>query len=359
MLEISTYNITSYTNSFAKKIRLKSSWFIRKGTSMQKKVQQHYVWEHYLTSWNYNGSHMFCYRNDKKNIFPINPEKIAKEREFYKLKNINANEIAFLEKTFISPLRNFELRNMNRSRIDIFTYIFKFKEEMHSKGIKDEKLNTEIDVIINNLEEDLHTKIEEKAIPILASLTDGKLSIKDNKDEATDYNEAMGDFILFLTTQYFRTKKLKMNYFKVLQTLPEIKNMNPENIWNVLSHILASNLGNTLYATRNEYKWSILTTDSNASFITGDQPVINTFGNYSAANSLDNSVDEENFELYYPLTPSKALLVSQTQYINKSDIVNVDPEEVNRYNKLIFNACEEQVFSNNKMVLEDLCGPLN
>lgn len=326
---------------------------------MQKKVHQHYVWEHYLTSWNYNGSHVFCYRNDKKNLFPINPEKIAKEREFYKLKNINANEIAFLETIFISSVRDFELRDMNRNWIAVFTYIFKFKEEMHSEDINDEELNKIIEVTINNLEEDLHTKIEEKAIPILASLTEGKLSIKDNLDTETDYNEAMGDFILFLTTQYFRTKKLKMNYFKVLQKLPEIKNMNLENTWNVLSHILASNLGNTLYATRNEYKWSILTTDSNISFITGDQPVINTFGNYSAANSLDNNGDVENFELYYPLTPSKALLVSQTQYIDKPDIVNIDPEEVNRYNRLIFNACEEQVFSNNKKVLEDLCSPLN
>src|SRR5690606_26341737 len=139
-----------------------------------------------------------------------------------------------LEKIFISAVENSELRDMNRKWIDVFTYIFKFKEELHFKGIKDEELNTVIDVMINNLEEDLHTKIEEKAIPILASLTNGKLSIKDKKDEAIDYNEAMGDFILFLTTQYFRTKKLKMNYFKVLQILPEIKNMNPENIWNVL-----------------------------------------------------------------------------------------------------------------------------
>lgn len=325
---------------------------------MQKKVQQHYVWEHYLTSWNYNGSHVFCYRNDKKNIFPINPEKIAKEREFYKLKDINADEIAFLEKIFIIPVENSELRAMNRNWIDVFTYIFKFKEELHYQGIKDEELNTVIDVMVNNLEEDLHTKIEEKAIPILASLTNGELSIKDKKDETIDYNEAMGDFILFLTTQYFRTKKLKLNYFKVLQTLPEIKNMNPENIWNVLSHILASNLGSILYATRNEYKWSILITDSNVSFISGDQPVINTFGNYSAVNSLDNNVDVENFELYYPLTPSKALLVSQTKYLDKSDILKISEEEVKRYNRLIFNACEEQVFSNNKKVLEDLCGPL-
>lgn len=326
---------------------------------MQKKVQQHYVWEHYLTSWNYNGSHVFCYRNDKKSIFPINPEKIAKEREFYKLKDVNANEIVFLEKIFISAVGDSELRHMNRKWIDVFTYIFKFKEELHSKGIKDEKLNTVIDVMINNLEEDLHTKIEEKAIPILASLTDGKLSIKDNKAKTTDYNETMGDFILFLTTQYFRTKKLRMNYFKVLQTLPEIKNMNPENVWNILSHILASNLGNTLYATRNEYKWSILITDSHVPFITGDQPVINTFGNYSAANSLDNNLDEEKFELYYPLTPSKALLVSQTQYIDESDIVKIDEEEVKRYNGLIFNACEKQVFSNNKKILEGLGYPLN
>lgn len=160
-------------------------------------MQQHYVWEHYLTSWYYNGSHVFCYRNDKKNIFPINPEKITKEREFYKLKDINANEIAFLEKIFISAVEKSELRTMNRNWIDVFTYIFKFKEELHFKGIKDEELNTVIDVMINNLEEALHINIEEKAIPILASLTNGELSIKDKKDEATDYNEAMGDFIYF------------------------------------------------------------------------------------------------------------------------------------------------------------------
>lgn len=331
-------------------------FFIRKVINVQKKKQQHYVWEHYLTSWHYNSSHVFCYRNDKKNIFPINPEKIAKEREFYKLKNINDTEIAFIEKIFISPTKHAELRDMNRNWIGVFTYIFKFKEEMHSKGIRDDELYAKIEVLINNLEEDLHTKIEEKTIPILSSLIEGNLIIKDDgsEDEATYYNDTMGNFILFLTTQYFRTKKMKMSFIKVFQSLPEFKNMNPENIWNVLSHILSSNLGNTLYALRNEYKWSILMTNSDVSFITGDQPVINTFGNYSVIDTLKDKNNEDKFELYYPLTPKKALLVSKTQYIGKSDFIEIDEGEVNRYNKLIFNAREEQVFSNNRDILEEL-----
>ncbi|MCK6205740.1 DUF4238 domain-containing protein [Bacillus infantis] len=310
---------------------------------MQKKIQQHYVWEHYLTSWCYNGKQLYCYRKNDNNIFPTNPEKIAKEREFYKLKDITPNEAALIEHLFINPNKNPVIRKINRNWISRFTDIFVLKQLVKNK--KNDELDTMIDVLITNLEEDHHTRLEERAIPYLNSLKDGQLNINNDDDSFVD-------FLLFLSTQYYRTKRIKMNVIRSTKEAADRVGLslekNVENIWNISSHILATSFAHTLFIASENFKWTILTNTGNIPFITGDQPVINTHANYS----LNETTTE--LELYYPLSPDKALLISTVNYLDSSTKVEIDENQVSRYNLLMLKASEEQVFSNSREILNNL-----
>jgi hypothetical protein len=196
-----------------------------------------------------------------------------------------------------------------------------------------------IDVLITNLEEEHHTNLERMAIPYLESIKRGQLNIKEE-------DSSLSNFLLFLTTQYTRTKKIKMNVIRSSQPAADLIGLNIEKIWNIVSHISATNMAYTIYTQKTDFKWSILINNGNIPFITGDQPTINTLADYS---SLD--VPPAEFELYYPISPDKALLISKAKYLNEPTNIEINEDEVIRYNSLILEASEEQVFSNSKETL--------
>lgn len=291
---------------------------------LEKKTQQHYVWEYYLKSWCYNESQFYCLRKNEK-IFSVNPEKIAKEREFYKLKNITDKEAKLIDETFIKKQDSKILRSINREWIKYFRDIF----EEQKRASEDVEWDRLIEANIVNLEEDYHNKLENNAKPYIDSLKNGDLNkIKNNEPE----------FLIFLTTQYFRTKKLKDNAIVFAREA----GFEIEKIWNVLSHIFATSLTFGLITRREEYKWNILVNNTNMPFLTGDQPVINTHADYSSSSEIENEL-----ELYYPITPSKALLITDKNYGESSDI-EIQKSEVEKYNSLIYDASYKQIFSNKK-----------
>lgn len=309
--------------------------------ALEKKLQQHYVWEYYLASWCYNNRQLYCYRTKDENVFPVNPEKIAKEREFYKLKNITPSEAELIEQLFIKDHKTPKLRELNRKWIVNFTEIFRIKQFLESQNIATDEINNMIDVLITNLEEEHHTNLEKRAIPYLEALKKGYLNVKENDD-------AFVDFLIFLSTQYFRTKKIKMNFLRSAKELGDKMGVNVENMWNISSHIFATSLAFGIYEQRDNYKCYILICKGNIPFITGDQPVINTLANYSS------DVETDELELYYPVSPDKALLISKENFVKNPTTIEISEDEVRRYNSLILAASEEQVFSNNKELLNEL-----
>lgn len=305
---------------------------------MEKKTQQHYVWEYYLKSWCHNEKQLYCLR-EKEKIFTVNPEKIAKEREFYKLKNISKNEANLIDKAFIEPQKNERLKILNRKWVHHFTEVFEIQK--HIEKTEDAQLNYLIEAIVVNLEEDYHNKLENIALPYIEALKKGDLNLIQNNEE--DYHKCL----IFIATQYFRTKKMKENAIKSTEDFTKKTGYKTEKIWNILSHIFATNLAFGLLQKREEYKWYILDNRTHTPFLTGDQPIINTHSDYS---SFDNI--EEELELYYPISPSKALLISDNNYGDPSNI-EIKIDKVNEYNSLISRACHEQLFSNKKELLNE------
>ncbi|PGX57074.1 hypothetical protein COE12_03515 [Bacillus anthracis] len=305
---------------------------------MEKKRGQHYVWRYYLTSWTDDSEKLFCLRND--NLFPVNPKKIAKARDFYRLRDLSQDEIAIIEQGFINGYHTEGIQKVNREWINVFTSIFRVKEDLEKKGKWDEEKEAELDVHMNNHVEDFHSRIEDLALPYLDSLKNINLDFLDN--EISKF-----DFIFFLCLQYFRTNMMKNNILKSFESgsVP-IPPTLIENVWSVLYFIFATNLAVTI-SSSNSLRFLILKNNSTIPFITGDQPVINTQANYSVYE------ETKEFELYYPLTPSLALLITDSNNYNEiQSIFEVQEDEVKLYNDLIFNASYEQIFANNETVLQ-------
>lgn len=121
----------------------------------------------------------------------------------------------------------------------------------------------------------------------------------------------------------------------ILYTLENARNMNPyfkdirpENMWIPLSLILASYTGAGIIS---DYSIVLLHTD-NSQFIVGDQPVINTYS-VSDGNGLP-----EDLELFYPITPQTALLVTKKQQYKNEKILKITSDELQAYNTLEWNA---------------------
>ncbi|WP_419879616.1 DUF4238 domain-containing protein [Brevibacillus centrosporus] len=118
-----------------------------------------------------------------------------------------------------------------------------------------------------------------------------------------------------------------------------------ENVWSVLYFVFATNLAISLSSNK-DFRLLLLKNNSALPFITGDQPVINTQANYSVYE------ETKEFELYYPLSPSLALLItnSKTRNSNQSTYA-VQESEVTMYNNLIYKASDEQLYASDENVL--------
>ena len=125
---------------------------------------------------------------------------------------------------------------------------------------------------------------------------------------------------------------------------PYFKDIRPENMWIPLSLILASYTGAGIIS---DYSIVLLHTD-NSQFIVGDQPVINTYS-VSDGNGLP-----EDLELFYPITPQTALLVTKKQQYKNEKILKITSDELQAYNTLEWNASSEMIFAKESEYLEKI-----
>lgn len=118
-------------------------------------------------------------------------------------------------------------------------------------------------------------------------------------------------------------------------------------MWSVLRHICATNLGIHLYLNRVNIRPVLIENHSNMPFITSDQPIINT-----CAIELHLGETATGIELYYPLTPTLSLLLTDDPKKIKKGVCIADEHDVVMYNKYIYIKSGKQVYANEKQSLE-------
>jgi hypothetical protein len=256
--------------------------------SPDRKRRHHYVWQQYLRAWSLDGA-VVCLREGA--IFSTGTPVVAVETDFYQMKELNREEIAFIQSTYTqhpSPL----LRKLNEGWLRAFLGPTAIRDLKQAGASLSDRLARELRDAASNSQEDLHAAIERRGAPYLVQLSSGDLSfLRHYDDRAT--------FLHFLCVQYFRTAKLRSDVAKALAGATTIR---ARNVWDPMCHILATSLTYGLLERWPSTLVELLRTDESAEFVTSDQPVINLHTVHQPEGTL-----VEKLCFHWPITPTLAL----------------------------------------------------
>lgn len=119
-----------------------------------------------------------------------------------------------------------------------------------------------------------------------------------------------------------------------------------EAVWSVLKYINTTNLAWAIYSEREDWHPVILESRENLEFVTGDQPVINM-----AAVGLELHEEPSGLELYYPISPRKALLITSEPKGFGGARRSISEREVEFYNRAIIDQSGKQVYGRTEALL--------
>jgi len=279
---------------------------------------QHYVWRHYLSPWTQNNSSIgkiSCLRNNR--IFTTSLSNIACERYFYELKSLSKFEYEFLHGMFVGKATGVQA-DTNLHWLATFCFA-------------DEHIEEKTQIFENH-----HSRVEKSAREHLDQLRKGDVSFWSNEKHREK-------FAFFLATQYFRTKWIKDGIAQVCAKVnimfPQCP-LRPDHLWLPFSLLSASNVSTNILHNK-----PILLFAQDNSLIVGDQPAINVYATF-------DDRQPEKFELYYPITPTCALLLTEQDDYNNGQTIQLSPQDIAHYNKLQWNCSNDQVFAREESHLQ-------
>jgi hypothetical protein len=299
----------------------------------QAKIYHHHTPRRYLLPWADANECIAWYGYGK--VARARLKGIGGENDFYKLKELTVPDIDCL-KLFIDGLREIG-RDGHRRFLEMYTLPTRLKSHMEERNIQNSEAMKQLDVVISNLNENYHAAIENGFWPYIEAIKKRDFSFYEDPQKACG-------FIYGLHVQYLRTKAVKERACQKESVLFD----DMERVWDVLSHILAVEAGGSFFVSRNEFRILVLDNHTEVPFITSDQPIINML-------TLGGSWDvPEKMELYYPLSPTQAMLYLETATPLGGISTSVSIDEAHRYNMMMLDHCAFRVFSNSEVYLKFL-----
>lgn len=296
--------------------------------------RQHYVWRKYLRPWT-EDEKIWTFFKEKNFVEKPGLMKIGQERYFYKLVEFTKEEKEFLNK-FIEHSSHKSLIDLNKDYLKIFTYPFELKQQLVKKGIDKEKIEKSFREIEINTMEKAHSFIEGFGKKIIDCRNVSDLNFLDNEDN-------LFETIMFLCFQYFRTRNIKnivQKTFDDTNTPLAIKH------WNIISFVMATTLTRSI-SLDSRLHFVFFENQTDEVFLTSDQPIFNILGDIK-----DEKGNVKDLELFYPLTPDKALIVNfngtknnryENAPIHEETVKWFNEKVIENSNSFIFSSSEEQL----------------
>jgi hypothetical protein len=299
----------------------------------QAKIYHHHTPRRYLLPWADADERIAWYGYGKVDRSGLTV--VGGENDFYKLKELTVPDIDCL-KLFIDGLREIG-RDGHRRFLEMYTLPTRLKRHLEESCSQNPEAMKQLEVAISNLNENYHAAIENGFWPYLEAIKNRDFSFCEDPQKASGFFHG-------LYVQYLRTKAVRERACKKENVLFD----DMERVWDVLSHILAVEAGRWFFLSRNEFRILVLDNHTEVPFITSDQPIINML---TPGGSWDVP---ETMELYYPLSPTQAML-----YLEKATTVGgistcVSIDEAHRYNMMMLDHCAFRVFSNSEEYLKFL-----
>jgi hypothetical protein len=303
---------------------------IQQNTKTQVTHRQHYVWQKYLEPWTHNGKIWFQYKGQIREG-PTN--SILFGRDFYKFVPLNKTELFLFKEFFVESGRE-AAKKTNRKWLSFF-------EQVDYLAGVTEKIGVPVDRIDKarvQAGEEAESTYERSGVRFLMSLQRGDLTFFSYDDER---KANVIEFFQFISSQFFRTKNQKqqiqeaMSPFekRIREQIGSNEPINWANIYNYGLHCLADDMSLFLWSSKTRFHLTLLNSDTDV-FLTSDQPVF--FKDPTAILST----------LIYPISPSKLLLITQEESIEKS--IKVSEGEIKQFNELIKQNTSEFLMASSK-----------
>jgi hypothetical protein len=191
---------------------------------------------------------------------------------------------------------------------------------------------------LRDTEEELVSSVENLGLPWLTALREGDCSFLN--DPNCDL------FFYFIAMQYLRTKAIAQSIVQSVRgSHVERFAEQLERTWPLMRQIHSVDVAANLFRTRSSYDLVFLDNESDIDFITGDQPIVNI-------HAIRRNEIPDKFELYYPLTPRRAMLWSKTFSGQHGLRIRVGDAIVQHHNKMMAAAAHEMIFGTSKASVE-------
>lgn len=330
--------------------------------------RQHTVPRNYLRAWAHKNSIAACVKG--KTLNSVSLDDVGQEKYFYSLEDLNCDEtvfvLDFLQRQmkmpdsaiishFSSHILPFILKKVIENKTDNDTIkIVKLlidRNLLHKElanvlrntillqtttKIAIDATNSPLTEWIKNGEEPINCNIENDAWPYLDSAIRGDLSFFSDRQSSEK-------FILFLIHQLFRTCGASRLAKDVLDKIGG--NVRGEKVFTYLRLPLIYRIHDSLCSKLDTYQLILINNNTNLEFITGDQPLLNLI--------RDNP--PIFFDLYFPISPHKALLLCTKERANSiyCNINNCSRECVDYLNRKICDVSEGQIYASNAQVITE------
>jgi hypothetical protein len=294
------------------------------------------VWKHYLRNWE-RGGHVNVLRKGTAKAFATDAVNIAVMHDFYRLPVLSEEDEEFMHRFVDSTCSASDmLRKLNRGWVNAIAAPSKLRRSLSRMGNLDPTVEAEIERVEIQSEENMHGRVESDAVRLIGALNGGRTEIWGDDDDARD-------LAYFLSLQHLRTKKMRDNVLSGFPSGP-IRDAATRR-WPMMRHILATNLGWSLFSERANWRLRLLRPSGMTEFITSDQPTLNLL-----------PPDSHNgLAFYYPVGPKAAALL---EHRNNESVVGIADDAsdavVETLNIRMYNFSHEQVFGTDGAYLESL-----
>ncbi|QKF68101.1 DUF4238 domain-containing protein [Arcobacter venerupis] len=304
----------------------------------QIKRNHHYVWSYYLKSWSFEDNKVF-YISKKGKISCDSVKGLAKDIDFYKINSLNEKDIFFIKK--LSSYSSINLQNIHLRQLNYFKNLLDIENYKINKFYQNEQ-NQLVNTIKSNTLENTYSIIENLALKVISELIEGN-------SQVLHEDKKMIAFLYFIGHQLSRTKAFKEKILFALAKDDRLYDLWEKNWW-FIAYMFGINLGHSLYQNHKKNNHIFIVNNTNLKFITSDSPVINI---HSSLNELKKGTAPEHMDLYFPLSPSYAYMINDSDtYNNLKD--NINESDVLNLNEYIYKKSYKTVFADSELAIKTL-----
>jgi hypothetical protein len=296
----------------------------------QAKVYHHHTPRQYLLPWADSDERTAWYGYSK--VMRSGLTVVGGEDHFYRLKELTVPDIDCM-KLFIDGLQEIG-REGHRRFLQMYVLPTQLKRHLEERGNTSPEAMKQVDIVRSNLIEDYHASIERNFWPYLELIKSCHFDFLEDVPKAIEFFHGFA-------VQYMRTKTMKE---RALQK-PNVLFDDVERVWDVLSHIMAVEMGRSFFMDRRNFQIVVLENETQVPFITSDQPIINIRSNAKSFSP------PEKMEFYYPLSPTQAMLYLENTTPIAAISQSVSIDEAHRYNMMMLEHRAFRVFSDSEEYL--------